>query len=197
MMNLILASTSPYRKSLLERLGLPFEVESPGIDESHWKESISNPQELAVVLAREKARAVSSRHPAAVILGSDQVAVLGSEILEKPGDRTTNIAQLQRLSKQTHQLITAVCVLHGETERMLLDQTFLRMRELTEQQIEAYLELDRPYDCAGGYKFEAHGISLFEEVRGTDTTAIEGMPLLMLAKTLREFGFEFPQPKSL
>jgi len=104
-----------------------------------------------------------------------------------------NIEQLTKLSGQTHQLLTAVCLIHQETERLLLDRTFLRMRPLTSAEIEAYVDLDEPFDCAGGYQFENHGVSLFEDVRSTDTTAIEGLPLLLVAKTLREFGLQFPQ----
>lgn len=191
-MKLILASTSPYREALLQRLSLPFECVPPQIDEDHWKQAISDPQQLAVTLALEKARSVASQHPEALVIGGDQTAVLGTEILGKPGDRERNIEQLLQLSGQTHQLLTAVCVIQEQTERILLDQTFLRMRDLTRAEIEAYVDLDQPFDCAGGFKFEEHGVCLFDEVRCTDTTAIEGLPLLTLSKVLREFGLQFP-----
>jgi len=192
-MNLILASTSFYRQSLLKRLGLPFEVMSPGVDESQYKQSISEPQELAVSLAQAKAHSIAKDHPDQLVIGADQLAVINGEILDKPGSREKNIEQLTKLSGQTHQLLTAVCLIHQETERLLLDRTFLRMRPLTSAEIEAYVDLDEPFDCAGGYQFENHGVSLFEDVRSTDTTAIEGLPLLLVAKTLREFGLQYPQ----
>lgn len=191
-MKLILASTSTYREALLRRLGIPFECVSPDVDEDHWKHSISDPQQLVVTLAQAKAKAVSTDHPEALVIGADQVAVLDSDILNKPGSREGNIEQLTQLSGRTHQLLTAVCVMYAETSRILLDQTFLRMRELSQAEIEAYVDLDTPFDCAGGFKFEEHGVSLFEEVRCTDATAIEGLPLLTLSKVLREFGLQFP-----
>lgn len=193
MPDLILASTSPYRERLLRRLGIPFRVVPSGIDESTFKESISAADELTVALAQAKARSVAQREPDAVVIGSDQVAVLGSELLSKPGSREANIDQLKRLSGETHELITAVCVLHGAEERILLDHTALTMRRLNRDEIEAYVDIDRAFDCAGGYKYEEHGISLYEDVRCTDATAIEGLPLISLARTLREFGFQFPQ----
>lgn len=193
MSDLILASTSPYRERLLRRLGVPFRVVAPDVDESSWKESISAADELAVALAQAKARSVAQREPDAVIIGSDQVAVLGSELLSKPGSREANIEQLHRLSGETHDLITAVCVLRGAEERILLDHTSLKMRRLNRDEIEAYVDLDRAFDCAGGYKYEEHGISLYEDVRCIDATAIEGLPLISLARTLREFGLQFPQ----
>ncbi|MBD3674496.1 MAG: septum formation protein Maf [Planctomycetaceae bacterium] len=195
-MKLILASTSSYRESLLRRLGLLFESAAPGVEEAHWKQTINDPRELAVTLAREKANAIASHSPDAVVIGADQVAVIDSEILDKPGSRAANIEQLKRLSGQTHQLLTAVCVKQDQTERILLDQTFLRMRDLTPAEIEAYVDLDEPFDCAGGFKYEAHGVSLFEEVRCTDTTAIQGLPLLTLSKVLRDFGLHFPMSSS-
>lgn len=193
MPDLILASTSPYRERLLRRLGVPFRVIAPDVQESTWKESISAADELTVALARAKANRVAEREPEAVVIGSDQVAVLGPELLNKPGSRAANIKQLERLSGQTHQLVTAVCVVRGADERILLDRTCLRMRRLSPEEIAAYVNLDQAFDCAGGYKFEAHGVGLFEEIRCTDATAIEGLPLISLGKTLREFGMQFPQ----
>lgn len=193
MPELILASTSPYRRKLIRRLAVPFRDIPPAVDETTWKEAIAAPDELAVALAQAKARCVAQQEPEAVVIGSDQVAALGSELLNKPGSREDNIRQLERLSGKTHDLITAVCVLHGAEERILLDRTSLSMRRLSREEIEVYVDLDRAFDCAGGYKFEEHGISLFEEVRCTDATAIEGLPLMSLARTLREFGVRFPQ----
>jgi len=190
---LILASSSPYRQKVLRRLAVPFRVVAPDVEEAAWKAAISAPDELAVALARAKARCVWQQAPDAVVIGSDQVAALGSELLDKPGSREATIGQLERLSGRTHDLITAVCVLYGTEERILLDRTSLTMRRLSRPEIELYADLDRPFDCAGGYKFEEHGISLFEEVRCTDATAIEGLPLISVARTLREFGFRFPQ----
>lgn len=193
MPDLILASTSPYRKRLLNRLAVSFRVVDPNVNESTWKDKISSADELTIALARAKARSVAEQEPAAVIIGSDQVAALGAELLNKPGSRAANIEQLERLAGQSHQLVTAVCVLHGREERTLLDRTFLRMRRLSQDEIEAYVDLDQAFDCAGGYKFEAHGVGLFEDIRCTDATAIEGLPLISLGRTLREFGIQFPQ----
>jgi septum formation protein len=195
-MNLILASSSPYRKTLLKRLGLPFQVIPPAVDESELKQAISEPQQLAVSLAQAKAQVVAEDHTDALVIGADQLAVIENEILDKPENRERNISQLTKLSGQSHQLLTAICLIHQKTERLLLDRTFLRMRPLTTAEIEAYIDLDEPFDCAGGYQYEAHGVSLFEDVRSTDTTAIEGLPLLLVAKTLREFGLKFPQNQS-
>lgn len=193
MPELILASTSPYRKQLMNRLAVPFRVIASEVEESAWKDEVSAPDELAVALARAKANSVAQQEPDAVVIGSDQVAALGSEVLDKPGSREATIRQLQKLSGTTHDLLTAVCVLYGAEERILLDRTSLTMRPLSREEIEVYADLDRAFDCAGGYKFEAHGISLFEEVRCTDASAIEGLPLMSLARTLREFGVHFPQ----
>jgi septum formation protein len=190
---LILASTSPYREKVLRRLSLPFRAIAPDVEESVWKEAIAAPDELAVALAQAKARCVAQQVPEAVVIGSDQVAALGSELLHKPGSREATIQQLEQLSGKTHDLITAVCVSYGAEERILLARTSLTMRRLSREDIEVYVDLDRAFDCAGGYKFEEHGISLFDEVRCTDATAIEGLPLISVARALREFGFHFPQ----
>lgn len=193
MPELILASGSSYRRKLMRRLAVPFRVIAPIVEESRWKAAICAPEELAVALARAKASSVAKMEPDAVVIGSDQVAALGSDLLDKPGSKEASVRQLWRLSGKTHELITAVCVLHGTEERVLLDRTTLTMRRLSPEEIELYVDLDRPFDCAGGYKFEEHGIALFEEIRCTDSTAIEGLPLIALARTLREFGIRFPR----
>lgn len=191
-MNLILASTSPYRKALLERLGIPFRVENPPVDEDDWKQKGLLPEELALTLAIEKARTVASDNLESLVIGSDQLAVLEGTILGKPGSRKRAIEQLSRLAGKTHRLFTAVCVRHGSRERVIQDAVSLRMRQLDRAAIERYVDFDEPFDCAGSYKIESRGICLFEQIDCADATAIEGLPLLALSHLLREFGCDFP-----
>jgi septum formation protein len=188
----VLASTSRYRQTALERLGLRVECLAPGVDEESAKASRTDFAELAGHLAEAKARAVAQRRPDAVVIGGDQIAVLDGRRLDKPGDADNAARQLRALSGRTHELLTAVCVLQGAIVHRHLDITRLTMRELSAAEIERYLSADRPFDCAGSYKWEALGVALFEDIFTVDPTAVVGLPMLWLTKTLRELGIPLP-----
>ena len=188
----VLASTSPYRRQLLERFGIPFDVRGPdGVDER----SVELPaRELVTTLARMKAEAVASLEANAVIIGSDQVAVLDGDILTKPGTSERACAQLQRLAGRTHELLTAVCVIDTATgeHQGHVDVHRIRLRALTEADIQSYVAQERPLDCAGSYKVEGLGISLMDEISGVDFTAIVGLPLIALRRMLHNAGVSVP-----
>ena len=190
--DLILASTSPYRRALLERLGIAFRCVAPGVDEDTAKAETSDPAALAERLACAKAEAVAARFPQSVVIGSDQVAAVDGDVLGKPGDRERSVDQLSRLAGRTHDLITAVCVLRGGERRTHLDRTRLAMRPLAREAIIRYVMLDDPTDCAGSYKIESAGIALFERIETADFTAITGLPLIALVAMLKEFGIDVP-----
>ncbi len=190
--SLILASSSPYRKELLARLRVPFQSVSPGIDEDAWHRSDLLPDILARELALAKAKVVAERFPECVVIGSDQVASLGEEILTKPGSAERAIEQLTRLAGKTHQLWTAVCIISPDRKDGSVDQTNLVMRKLSPDAIARYVQADMPIDCAGAYKIESLGISLFERVQTVDPTAIVGLPLTFVSEILRQLGFEVP-----
>ena len=191
-MDLILASTSRYRKALLERLGIPFDCVSPKVDESAFKAQIRDPDRLALELAKAKAHAISRDHPTAVIIGGDQVAACDGGIFDKPGTRQGAIQQLAKLAGKTHRLYTAIAVWREGEFETILDVAVLKMRALTSDEIERYVAADSPLDCAGGYKIESRGIALFEAIESADHTAIEGIPLIALATLLRRIGFQTP-----
>lgn len=189
---LILASTSPYRRELLARLGLPFQVESPGIDEV--AQAGEMPADRASRLAAAKARAVARCHPGALVIGSDQVAALGSTVLDKPGDAARCRAQLAALAGQGASFHTA-CALVGlecGIDWTHVDTTRVVVRPLSTDEIDRYVGRERPFDCAGGFKVEALGISLFERVESHDPTALIGLPLIWLAAALRRAGLAVP-----
>jgi len=188
MVALVLASTSPYRKALLERLSVPFECVAPGVDEQAARGSETSPIAVARALALAKAKAVAASRKDAVVIGSDQVCALGDEILGKPGSRDASIAQLMRLQGNDHMLLTAVAVVRGDEVKEFVDVTTLRMRELTRREVEVYVDRDQPFDCAGSYKFECGGVALFDRVEGEDHTAIVGLPMVKLCGVLRGFG---------
>jgi septum formation protein len=190
--SLILASTSVYRRQLLDRLGLPYTVESPGVEESSLPGE--SPQALAARLANAKAEAVARRHPQAWVIGSDQVAERDGQALGKPGDHLRAVAQLQAASGRPLRFHTAVCVRCIASETMLqhLDVTEVKFRTLDDVCIERYLQAERPYDCAGSFKSEGLGIALFESIGNSDPTALVGLPLIALARMLREAGFQLP-----
>lgn len=189
---LILASTSPYRRELLGRLGLPFQVESPGVDETALPGEA--PAARAARLAAAKAMAVALRHPGALVIGSDQVAALGDTVLDKPGNAERCRAQLATLSGKTASFHTA-CTLVGLESGVNLahtDTTRVVARRLTPDEIARYVEREQPFDCAGGFKVEALGIALFERVDSQDPTALIGLPLIWLADALRRAGLAAP-----
>lgn len=190
---LVLASTSPYRRKLLERLRIPFEAAAPLCDEEAEKRVAPAPDALARTLARAKAESLRSAHPGAYVLGGDQVAEIDGAVLDKPGTEAAARAQLARLSGREHRLLTAICLVDpAGGVREHLDVHRLRMRALDADAIARYVELDRPLDCCGSYRVESLGIALFERVEGDDFTAIEGLPLLALSTMLRAAGFRIP-----
>lgn len=192
-MALILASTSPHRKLLLDRLGIPFFQEAPRCNEAQFKElPYPGAAGLARLLATEKANSLIAQHPLDTIIGGDQVVELEGRMLEKPGTVERAIDQLAELSGRSHQLATAVAV--WDEGRLLthVDITTLTMRTLDLSAIKRYVEADLPLDCSGSYKLESRGITLFERVETADYTAIIGMPLMALTSMLRGIGYILP-----
>lgn len=201
MPKLVLASTSRYRRDLLSRLGVPFEVEPPECDEEAVQRAGHPPAELAVLLARLKALSVCERlrqrgEHDAVVLGSDQVVELEGAILGKPHTAERACAQLERLSGKSHRLLTAFCLqpvdaaLGPPFEH--LDTTTLTMRTLSPDEVARVVAKDQPLDCAGSYRLEATGIALFDAIHSDDHTAIIGLPLMAVARGLRQFGYVIP-----
>jgi septum formation protein len=189
---LILASTSPYRRMLLERFGLTFETVRPQVSEDHL--AGETPTDRAMRLAMAKAEEVSARYPGAVVIGSDQVAASGHKVLDKPGDAVTCRSQLATLSGTDARFHTACAVIGpaGSVRLVHLDTTTVFFRQLTAKEIERYVEREKPFDCAGGFKAEALGITLFESIESKDPTALIGLPLIWLACALRRAGYPLP-----
>jgi len=187
---LVLASTSRYRRELLARLRLPFDVEAPGVDET--PQAGEAPAALARRLARAKAHAVAARHPDAVVVGSDQVADLDGEAIGKPGDHERAVDQLRRMSGRTVVFQTALAVVRRRDgfEREALAPVTVRFRRLGDAEIEAYLRAEQPYDCAGSAKSESLGIALLEAIESDDPTALVGLPLIRTAALLRAAGLD-------
>ena len=187
---LILASTSTYRRELLGRLRLPFEVIAPEVDET--AQPGEAPAPLAERLALAKARAVAALHPGAVVIGSDQVCALHGQSLGKPGDHARATQQLRQLSGHTAVFHTAVSVVQARTgfEQSVLASVRVRFRELSDEDIDRYLHLDQPYDCAGSAKCETLGITLLESIESDDPTALIGLPLIHTARLLRRAGID-------
>lgn len=190
LMPLILASSSVYRRELLQRLRLPFECVSPAIDESARPDE--TPATTAVRLALKKARAVAAAHPQALIIGSDQVAELDGTPLGKPGNHANAVCQLRAMRGQRVVFHTALCLLDAASGRHQLENavTTVLLRALTNAQIERYLQLEQPYDCAGSAKVESLGIALAEKITSDDPTALIGLPLIMLVSMLKREGIE-------
>ena len=189
---LVLGSTSRYRRELLERLRLPFAVDRPEVDESPRPGEA--PAALAIRLARDKARAVAARHPGAWVIGSDQVADRDGLALGKPGDAASAAAQLRAASGRRLQFHTAAALAqHGrEDGPEHLDLTTVRFRTLDEDEIRRYLAAEPAFDCAGSFKCEGLGISLFEAIESQDPTALVGLPLIALSRLLRGLGYPLP-----
>ncbi len=193
MPQLILASTSPYRRELLARLGLEFEVAAPGVGEEHLRGE--SPADRALRLATAKAQSLSARQPQVVVVGSDQVAACGGEVLDKPGDSARCREQLTRLSGHTAHFYTACVLLLGAGPALHLahvDTTTVVFRALTAAEIDRYVARERPFDCAGGFRAEGSGIALFDCIESQDPTALIGLPLIWLAGALRAAGFQLP-----
>ncbi len=185
---LVLGSTSPYRRELLERLRIPFDVAAPDVDET--PETFETPKQLACRLAMAKARAVAAQFPASVVIGSDQVADLDGHALGKPGNHTRATAQLQQMRGKTVIFQTAVAVVCLETgfAQMDLAQVKVKFRDLTDADIEAYLRAETPYDCAGSAKSEGLGIALLEAIDSDDPTALVGLPLIRTCRMIQAAG---------
>ena len=187
---LVLASSSRYRRELLERLGIPFRVHAPDIDET----PLDNEPVRAMVrrLAVAKARAVVTRWPRAVVIGSDQAASFEGRILGKPGTAETAVAQLLAFSGKRVDFYTGVAVLHGPTDRVSthIDQTHAHFRQLRQGEVERYVHRDQPLDCAGGIRFEGTGALLLTAVETRDPSAAIGLPLIELGAMLRATGVD-------
>jgi len=190
MISLVLGSTSRYRRALLARLRLPFAVDAPRVDET--PRPGETPAELALRLALEKARDVALRHPGAVVIGADQVCDLDGQPVGKPGHHDNALAQLQRLSGRSVVFQTALAVLRPATgfEVAVCVPVQVRFRTLGLAEIERYLALEQPYDCAGSAKCETLGIALLDAIHSDDPTALEGLPLIRTAALLRDAGID-------
>ena len=187
---LILGSTSRYRRELLERLRIAFEVRSPDVDET--PRAGERPAALAQRLALAKARAVSAEHPQAIVIGSDQVADLDGEPIGKPGTHERAVAQLRTMRGRSVVFHTAVAVLRASTGYVgeALVPVTVRFRDLSDAEIEHYLRTEQPYDCAGSAKCETLGIALLEAIESDDPTALIGLPLIRTSALLREAGID-------
>ena len=188
---LLLASTSPYRRELLNRLRVPFDVAAPDVDEA--PRPGESPSALASRLAHAKAAALRDAHPDAWILGSDQVAAMGQRILGKPGGHPQALAQLLAMSGRDVEFLTAVSLVNASGQHIhALDVTTVRFRTLDAAAVRRYLDAEQPYDCAGSFKVEGLGIALFESITSRDPTALIGLPLIATARMLRQAGFAIP-----
>jgi septum formation protein len=189
---LILASSSKYRRQLLKKLALPFECISPDIDERRRPDE--SPHQLVCRLAGEKALHVARHNRDAVVIGSDQVAVFGEEVIGKPGTHARAAEQLNRFSGQTVEFLTAVfvCRLSSGFDAIHVDHTRVKFRNLQSAEIERYLHKETPYDCAGAFKAESLGIVLFRRIESEDPTALTGLPLIQTSFMLRQAGFMLP-----
>lgn len=190
-MRLLLASTSPYRKAQLQRLGLTFAQGAPNVDEDTLMRSGQDPETIALSLARAKAEALASDD--SFVLGGDQLVALGDDILGKPGSAEAAKAQLSRLAGRTHRLISAFALRapNGDVDANVHVHE-MTLRALSDEEISRYVDADSPLDCCGAYRIEALGISIFESIRGDDPSAIEGLPLMGVCAALRRAGFLVP-----
>lgn len=190
-LQIILASTSPFRRELLARLNLEFETAAPDVDETRLDHEPADA--LVRRLAEAKARAIGTSRKG-LIIGSDQVATLGSGILGKPGTHGRALEQLRRLSGEVVTFLTGLCLLNSETGQAQVDVVPFRVhfRALEDSRIERYLRHDEPYNCAGSFKSEGLGITLFERLEGNDPTALIGLPLIRLTDMLSREGITLP-----
>ena len=190
--DVVLASTSVYRRELLARLGVPFRWVAPRFDEAALSREGKTPRAVAEALAEGKAVSIAVLERGATVIGCDQLVALEGRVLGQPGSLERAIEQLLALAGRSHELITALVVLHNEQSCRHTDVSRLRMRPLTRRQIERYVEHDRPVDCAGSYKLEQRGIVLFESIATEDQSAITGLPLIRLTSILRTLGHAVP-----
>lgn len=188
--SLILASASPYRRELLERLNIDFNVQVADIDESIPPEE---PAHLAVLrLAEIKAAGIAAQNPDSIVIGSDQIALLGEKILGKPHTRDQAKEQLRKCSGQKVDFLTAITVTDNDKADHDVDITRVKFRDIDSTTIDRYLDADKPYDCAGAIRSEGLGVSLLEAIDSRDPTALIGLPLIALARILRSFGYRIP-----
>ena len=187
---LILASTSAFRRSLLERLGIPFTTVAPHADETRRPQELA--PDLVLRLAQSKARAVAVSHPKALIIGSDQVACIDELVLGKPGGRARAVTQLALASGREVVFFTGLCLLNAVTGRIQTHCEPFRVhfRNLTQDQIRGYVDREQPFDCAGSFKSEGLGIALFERLEGDDPNALVGLPLIRLVSMLESEGLD-------
>ncbi|PWQ99138.1 Maf family protein [Leucothrix pacifica] len=192
MYKLVLASSSPYRKTLLERLQQPFVCDSPDIDES--QQLNETPRDYVERLSKEKAEAVAARHPDSLIIASDQCSVIDNVICGKPGHHSAAIQQLQQSSGNRVSFYTGLCIMNSNNHETLsaVIPFHVDFRDLTLQEIERYLNAEKPYDCAGSFKAEGLGVTLFKKMEGDDPNALIGLPLIRLCEMLRQFGLNLP-----
>ena len=190
MPRLVLGSRSPSRRALLERLSIPFLVVNPDIDESPIDGE--TPDMLVSRLSEQKARVVAARVRSGLVIGSDQVALLGDTVLGKPDDHARNIAQLEMASGRWLEFRSGIAVLDTESGHIQVDVVpfAVRFRSLTPSDIEAYVSRERAYDCAGGFRAESLGCVLFERMHGDDPTALQGLPMIRLCEMLRSAGLD-------
>ncbi|MGD8925853.1 MAG: nucleoside triphosphate pyrophosphatase [Thioalkalispiraceae bacterium] len=188
-MKLILASTSPFRKAILEKLDIAFETMSPDVDESVLVDEI--PEQMVARLAEAKAKSVGKQISKALVIGSDQVALVDGQILGKPGTHENAVKQLRRASGKRISFLTGLCVYNTESKRTQLEVIPFNVifRQLTDKQIENYLRKEQPYNCAGSFKSEGLGIALFERLEGDDPNTLIGLPLIRLIRMLESEGF--------
>lgn len=188
MHSIVLASSSPYRRRLLEQLGLPFEWNSPDIDETALPDEA--PASLVKRLALTKARALAARYPQHWIIGSDQVACLEGRILGKPGNIDNARYQLRACNGRRVEFLTGLCLLNSrdDTYETIVEPFAVKFRTLNHTQIDRYLEREQPFDCAGSFKAEGLGIALFEHLEGNDPNALIGLPLIQLVTLLQKAG---------
>lgn len=187
-MKLVLASSSPFRKALLDKLQLNFETDSPDIDETpRENEGI---EAMVKRLSEGKARALADKYPNALIIGSDQSATLNGNILHKPGNFEVAMQQLQAASGQSITFFTGMSLYnsHSQTAETICEAFIVKFRELSDSEIENYLNREKPYNCAGSFKSEALGISLFESMQGNDPNTLIGLPLIQLCRMLKKNG---------
>jgi septum formation protein len=189
---IVLASSSSYRRGLLDRFLNDYESVSPDLDESAWSDM--PPEKLAPLLARKKAELVASKHRNALVIGADQLAVLDNLVLGKPGDHQRAVEQLLAASGKAVRFLTAVCLLDPVTRGRYehVDTTTVRFRNFDRRLAENYLRHDKPYDCAGSFKLEGAGFVLFESVGTDDPTALVGLPMIWLSGRLQDLGYLLP-----
>lgn len=192
MLPIVLASSSPYRRELLEKLGLHFEVHVPNVNETPSPDEL--PQQLASRLATDKAQAIAHHHPSHLIIGCDQVAALDQRILGKPGDHQTACHQLELCSGKSVCFYTGLTLLNTQSHghHHIIEPFTVHFRHLTPEQINYYLLMEKPYDCAGSFKVEGLGITLFEKLEGNDPNALIGLPLIQLVTLLNKEGISLP-----